>query len=790
MAELLPAPTAAPNLSPIARLDAPLPNAHPSLSRLPPPPRRAFTFSPSSLAADECFTAPSAPTPSRSASHLSPEPKATKRKQVKVQVEKDKFRVNKKLAEDEVQALKLGGKGRKKADGKKGFGANPASPPRTSTSSTISSCTGSQALPSLSLPIPTMASSTPTPPPPSPPLLKWFSTRAKLLRQLAQEVEDDQSTVYALVREEEGESDVSFLSKVANICYQQLSRPPFNTESEFAIYLRDTEEGRGVASALRSLASDPSFFDPYAFPHVLNPSSPLPPTSIDQLQTPPLLTFGRLFPAEEEFKQVYQDRLKTCFALDEQVSRWYTGTLRSLTGAERNAEDGEGDGHHRFSNYLTANNIDAMTSFNTFEFWLTDQIWEVGGSGRSHEFMAHQPAREFESLFIPCISVGCLNSPQGGLTPTRTPSPRLINMRTSIETFLLPSKLDENLASLITASDDIKMRTLASQVVALLHGGLVAKLIHYDNLQAVWARSDVESGVGEGKGINDAVLVEAKKIAGAFCYARDGHHHGARLLKDVTEAEADTAATGSTYFGPLAGHGPVAQRQLLTFTHNLPAKYLNASRQDADTVGEIALLHGLFVDIRIILVHVEVVIAILLWIRWITSISTSPTLIVTSSKLANLLLQNLTASSLDPTATPLDLQSFFGNLDSTSLERIRSNSNPSWHRLPLPDCVGVCSTTVVVAFPTATPDQPTWRLALLQLDVGILKYDPIHELPLCELLALIELKGRLMEELAAHLCPATKEESLTAFRRVVEEVSETCGLSGRIKEHQATLQQQ
>lgn len=162
--------------------------------------------------------------------------------------------------------------------------------------------------------------------------------------------------------------------------------------------------------------------------------------------------------------------------------------------------------------------------------------------------------------------------------------------------------------------------------------------MHFDDSQAVWAREDIASGEGLGKGISDANLKETKRITSAFWYTPDSYHEGARLMKDITEAEANSDATGSTYYGALAGHGLVAQQQMLTFTHGLSEEYLDPSRPFAGTTTEIALLHGLFIDIWIILVHVEVIIAIILWIRWILFVLASPTLIITSSKLANLLL--------------------------------------------------------------------------------------------------------------------------------------------------------
>lgn len=265
---------------------------------------------------------------------------------------------------------------------------------------------------------------------------------------------------------------------------------------------------------------------------------------------------------------------------------------------------------------------------------------------------------------------------------------------------------------------------------------------HFNDSQAVWAREDVVSGLGAGKGISDAALAETKRIAGVFRYTADGYHKGARLLKDITEAEADTEATGSTYYGPLAGHGPVAQRQMLTFACHLPNKFLNADRPEAGSTKEIANLCGLFIDIWIILVHCEVIIAIVLWICWITSVSTSPTFVVTSPKLANILLCGLPTTTLHPTASSDELHRFFLAFDSTVLNNIcDKNDRPSWHRLPLPGYLSIASTLLVVPFPTANPTIQTWRLALLQVDIGILKYDPTHEVLLRELIAAIELKA-------------------------------------------------
>lgn len=101
---------------------------------------------------------------------------------------------------------------------------------------------------------------------------------------------------------------------------------------------------------------------------------------------------------------------------------------------------------------------------------------------------------------------------------------------------------------------------------------------------------------------------------------------------------AHVEETGSTFYGLLAGHGPHAQRQILTFVSDLDSKYLSADRPSAGSIEEITMLVGSFVDLWIILRHKEVIIAILFWIRQVAFNLRSPTVIVTSAKMATLLL--------------------------------------------------------------------------------------------------------------------------------------------------------
>jgi len=305
-----------------------------------------------------------------------------------------------------------------------------------------------------------------------------LSGQRPVLEELAQEMVRDQRAVDALVEAAAKEDDVTLLSQIANVRNRRTSCPTFNTSSKLATYFRATTEGRGIASALRSIASNPSTFDPAAFPQALRPS--LAPSSIVRSTTSDPISnihqylrrlhatcanlikeseeFGKIFPAEEAFEAAYQTYLKERFSLKQVISRWYTGTSRSLTGAERNAEDGEAEDHHRFSNYVSANGLDATTAFETFEFILSDKLWEVGGLGRTHDFMAHTVARDFESLAIAGFTLGRLNSSQGGLTPSWAPSASLLDMRARVETFLAPANLKSNVASLPTPSSMILPR--------------------------------------------------------------------------------------------------------------------------------------------------------------------------------------------------------------------------------------------------------------------------------------------------------------------------------------------
>lgn len=68
-----------------------------------------------------------------------------------------------------------------------------------------------------------------------------------------------------------------------------------------------------------------------------------------------------------------------------------------------------------------------------------------------------------------------------------------------------------------------------------------------------------------------------------------------------------------------------------------------------------------------------------------------------------------------------------------------------------------------------------WKLILLQVHFGILKYDSAFKVLLHELIWQIELKARVLQQVTAHLLPDDTRNGLVANKRVSEKITHSKG---------------
>lgn len=89
---------------------------------------------------------------------------------------------------------------------------------------------------------------------------------------------------------------------------------------------------------------------------------------------------------------------------------------------------------------------------------------------------------------------------------------------------------------------------------------------HFIDAARLCARPDVEGGK-----LTPTALSETIDHASAFDHADDGHIVCIRAAKDVLKAEFDVDRTGSTFYGPLTGHGPRVHRDTLNLVRGASA---------------------------------------------------------------------------------------------------------------------------------------------------------------------------------------------------------------------------
>ncbi|KAK4050807.1 hypothetical protein OIV83_003229 [Microbotryomycetes sp. JL201] len=428
----------------------------------------------------------------------------------------------------------------------------------------------------------------------------------------------------------------------------------------------------------------------------------------------------------------------TCDAI---CHRIYAGVSSKKGGEGRAAED-EGKCQAHLLNFVKSNSL-TVASFEFYELDLTGDEWVLGGD-TILRLRAHPMASALEELLIAVLGASQLNSHPGGLISNYKPDQTLIDVLDAVNKDLAavvaspddyaPSRTRRSRLSPTTTLDDIRQSDTRR----------IEK--HADDCVCMWNSPTIRSGPT----LSRTAIHEVKTGASGLEYAPDGYPVSLRCLKDVTRAEFDVEETGSTFFGSLAGHGPRLHLETLAFVRDgIRAPLAAVASSDSNQVAKTG---AAFFDFWIVLVHKEVVIAIILWIRMILFVVECPVLIITSSKLAALIQGNLVNTLVPWPALQHVLQPCFSDYDSTRLLNCQdSTDNVNWHDLPIDGYLAFVGT-----------------------------YDPLTAPVYRRLLCLVEAKIRVAQVLGAVLRPAFDQESLQALSRAIDHVCIESGLEAEL----------
>ncbi|KAM0790805.1 hypothetical protein ACM66B_004651 [Microbotryomycetes sp. NB124-2] len=460
----------------------------------------------------------------------------------------------------------------------------------------------------------------------------------------------------------------------------------------------------------------------------------------------------------------------------------YSGITEATTSEGRGDEDEKGSWTH-FTNFCKVNRLGAQ-DFTYFELALAGPAWQLENDS-VHELRAHELASAVEELAIATLGPARLNSAPGGLTSNWRPGAAIVSLLDKVNETLaqvtsnlepfLPSKQRKSRVDATTSLEDVRRHDF--------------KKIdrHVDDCAETWNTPSLKSGAK----LTPMAVDEIKKNAKGLEYAVDGYPVSVRTLKDVTRAEFKVEETGSTFLGPLAGHGPRIHRETLEFvrshvqdsSHSIDCdRVRSANETDAcasDDHASVRQLGASSVDFWVILVHKLVILAIIFWMRFVCCVVAAPVLVVTSAKLAALVHLGL----IDTLVPWQNLAGLAGDVLRRCIRHFDSGSlissdhckgEVNWHDLPLDGFLSFIGATVVFRFVFQ------WRLVIYQLHFGAVKYDPLLAGLYRRLLCLSETMIRVAQVLGAALKPEFDKDSREALQRAIEHICTESGLEDEL----------
>ncbi|KAK4046953.1 hypothetical protein OIV83_005744 [Microbotryomycetes sp. JL201] len=459
---------------------------------------------------------------------------------------------------------------------------------------------------------------------------------------------------------------------------------------------------------------------------------------------------------------------------DDVCQRMYAGLSVKTDGAGRAMQD-EGTSGAHVCNFISANGL-STTDFTYYELVLEGKEWRLEPD-TVHELRANALASSLEDLAIAVLGPARLNSHPGGLVSNLKADKSLIDVLSNVNDALAaaaaepPYRPDQTRRSRVTAA--VTLNDIRREDRKLIER-------HVDDCARAWISAVIDSGPK----LSRTAIEEIKTNASGIEYSHDGYPLSVRCLKDVTRAEFMVESTGSTFFGRLAGHGP----RLFVDTLKLVHRHVVAPAASVDHgLGDVASFGASFMNFWIILRHKKVILAIILWLRYISCVMIAPVLIVTSAKLAALVYNGFIHSKV-PWSELMQagvLTSCLDKFDSALLiasewchgDVVWDDLPLEWDDLPLDNYLGLVGSVLVI---NIRPGD--WRLVVFQLDFGAVKYDPLLAPIYRRLLSLVEAKVRVAQCLGGLLRPALDQDSLKALPDAIAQVCHDSGLERQLSE--------